>query len=83
MTLLESLSDRQRSTRGVNLGRCVRVGAGLTPWAVTGKGSSQVIPRTGIRLETAVDQNQLATTNYIQPICHKKTNARLIGQLKG
>ena len=52
----KSLSDRQRATRGVDLGRCVCVGVGLTPWAVTGKGSSQVILRTSVRLETAADQ---------------------------
>ena len=57
----KSLSDRQRATRGVDLGRCVCVGAGLTPWAVTGKGSSQVIPRTSVRLETAADTKSLKT----------------------
>ena len=46
----KSLSDRQRATRGVDLGRCVCVGAGLTPWAVTGKGSSQVIPSMSFKL---------------------------------
>ena len=46
----KSLSDRQRATRGVDLGRCVCVGAGLTPWAVTGKGHSQVIPSMSFKL---------------------------------